>query len=74
MLALGGESAQSFRKRFLRKTMTVLWEKRTGGVWSGLTDNYIRVYTKSRQDLTNQLLLVKLLELGKDGVWGEIVD
>ena len=74
MLALGGESAQSFRQRFLGQTMPVLWEKQTGGVWSGLTDNYIRVYTKSRQDLTNQLLLVKLLELGKDGVWGEIVD
>jgi threonylcarbamoyladenosine tRNA methylthiotransferase MtaB len=54
--------------------MLVLWEKQTDGVWSGLTDNYIRVYTKSNKDLTNQLLQVGLVELfNRDGVWGEVV-
>jgi threonylcarbamoyladenosine tRNA methylthiotransferase MtaB len=53
--------------------MLVLWEKQTDGVWSGLTDNYIRVYTKSSKDLTNKLLPVKLVELGRDGVWGEVI-
>jgi len=62
MLALGRACVRNFRKRFLGKTLMVLWEKETGGVWSGLTDNYIRAYTKSDQDLTNQLLLVKLVE------------
>jgi threonylcarbamoyladenosine tRNA methylthiotransferase MtaB len=70
MLALAKESAQNFRRQFLGKTMLVLWEKQTDGVWSGLTDNYIRVYTKSNKDLTNQLLPAKLVERGKDGVWG----
>ncbi len=75
MLALARESAQNFRRRFLGKTMPVLWEKQTGGVWSGLTDNYIRVYTKSDKDLTNQLQSVKLTEIfNQDGVWGEIID
>jgi threonylcarbamoyladenosine tRNA methylthiotransferase MtaB len=72
MLALAKESAQNFRQRFLGKTMPVLWEKQTDGVWSGLTDNYIRVYTKSDKDLTNQLLPVKLMEVRGDGVWGEV--
>jgi threonylcarbamoyladenosine tRNA methylthiotransferase MtaB len=71
MLALAKESAQNFRQRFLGKTMLVLWEKQTDGVWSGLTDNYIRVYTKSGKDLTNKLLPAKLLEVRGDGVWGE---
>ena len=70
MLALARESAQNFRQRFLGKTMTVLWEKRSDGVWTGLTDNYIRVYTKSDEDLTNKLLPVKLMEARGDGVWG----
>lgn len=72
MLTLAKESAQNFRQQFLGKTMPVLWEKRSGdGVWSGLTDNYIRVYIKSDGDLTNKLLPVKLLELfNRDGVWG----
>ncbi len=71
MLALARESARNFRRKFLGKTMPVLWEKQTGGVWSGLTDNYIRVYTRSDKDLTNQLLPVKLVELTKDGVRGK---
>jgi threonylcarbamoyladenosine tRNA methylthiotransferase MtaB len=60
MLALGRACVRNFRKRFLGQTVMVLWEKQTGGVWSGLTDNYIRVFTKSDQDLTNQLVAVKL--------------
>ncbi|MDO9065485.1 MAG: tRNA (N(6)-L-threonylcarbamoyladenosine(37)-C(2))-methylthiotransferase MtaB, partial [Chloroflexota bacterium] len=44
MLALAEESAADFRKRFAGKIMLVLWEQQTGGLWSGLTDNYIRVY------------------------------
>ncbi len=71
MLALAEESAQSFSQRFLGRTMPVLWEKQTDGIWSGLADNYIKVYTKSNKDLTNKLLLVKLVELfNQDGVWG----
>jgi len=62
MLALARASIHNFRRRFLGKTLLVLWEKETSGVWSGLTDNYIRAYAKSDQDLTNRLLPVKLVE------------
>ena len=42
-------------------SMMVLWERELeNGIWTGLTDNYIRVYSKSDEDLTNQLLPVKL--------------
>lgn len=71
MLTLARESARNFNQRFLGKTMPVLWEKPSGGVWSGLTDNYIKVYTQSNEDLTNKLLPVKLIEIRRDGVWGE---
>ena len=75
MLALAKESAENFRQRFLGKTMMVLWEKQSGdGIWSGLTDNYIKVYTKGDKDLTNQLLPVKLMDIWGDGVWGEVVE
>ena len=71
MLALAEESAQNFSQRFLGRTMPVLWEKRSDGIWSGHTDNYIKIYTKSNKDLTNKLLLVRLVELfNRDGVWG----
>jgi len=74
MLALAEAGARNFSQRFLGKTMPVLWEKQSGGIWSGLTGNYIRVYTGSSEDLTNRLLTVKLVEIRRDGVWGEIVN
>ncbi len=70
MLALSGESARSFSRRFFGNTMPVLWEKQAGDVWSGLTDTYIKVYTGSDDDLTNKILPAKLAEIYRDGVWG----
>ncbi|MFC1992806.1 tRNA (N(6)-L-threonylcarbamoyladenosine(37)-C(2))-methylthiotransferase MtaB [Chloroflexota bacterium] len=69
MLALARESIRNFSQRFLGRTMPVLWEKQTDGIWSGLTDNYIKVYTRSDKDLTNRLLPAKLGEVREDGVW-----
>jgi len=74
MLALAEESACDFRQQFLGRTMPILWEQKSNGLWSGLSDNYIKVYIRSNDDLTNELLPVKLVKLYKDGVWGEIVD
>jgi len=68
MLALAEESAGNFRKQFLGRTMPVLWEQKSKGSWSGLTANYIRVYTKSNEDLSNQITEVKLEKIWKDGV------
>lgn len=60
MLALARACLRNFRRKFLGKTLMVLWEKESCGIWSGLTDNYIRVYAKSDEELTNQLRLVRL--------------
>jgi len=74
MLALAEESAHNFRRRFLGRTMPVLWEKQSNGIWSGLTGNYIKVYTESTEDLTNKLLPVRLESIWKDGVRGTIAN
>jgi len=73
MLALATESMQRFNRQFLGRIVAVLWEQQAGGVWSGLTGNYIKVYTGSREDLTNRLLSVKMVEIYKDGVRGEVL-
>ena len=72
MLALAEASALNFRQWFLGRAMPVLWEKQSGGVWSGLADNYIKVYAESSEDLTNKLLPTKLVSIWKDGVWGGV--
>lgn len=74
MLVLAQESTDNFKRQFLGKVMTVLWETKSDGIWSGLTGNYIKVHVKSDQDLANKILLTKLVETKGDGVWGEIVD
>ncbi len=73
ILALAEDSAQKYHERFLGKKMAVLFEQQYRSIWSGLTGNYIRVYTKSGEDLTNKLLPVKLEKIYRDGVWGETV-
>jgi threonylcarbamoyladenosine tRNA methylthiotransferase MtaB len=72
MLSLSRDSSKNFQTQFLGRTLEVLWEQSSIGVCSGLTDNYIRVYARSRGDLTNRLLSVKLMKLYRDGVWGKM--
>jgi threonylcarbamoyladenosine tRNA methylthiotransferase MtaB len=76
---IGRHSGDAFRRQFLGHTLPVLWEirrtqrgSRVRGRWSGLTDNYIRVYTHSEQDLTNTLVPTRLVVLEKGGIGGEL--
>jgi threonylcarbamoyladenosine tRNA methylthiotransferase MtaB len=74
MLALARESAAGFRRRYLGRTMPVLWESRVRGadgdvpLWEGLTDNYIRVFVRSNAVLANRLLPVRLVAEAEDGL------
>jgi threonylcarbamoyladenosine tRNA methylthiotransferase MtaB len=52
--------------------MEVLFEQQSDGVWSGLTNNYIRVHINSDEDLNNKLLPVKLTTSGKKMLGGAI--
>jgi threonylcarbamoyladenosine tRNA methylthiotransferase MtaB len=71
MLVLGGECVSNFSRNFLNQTLSVLFEQQEKGFWSGLTDNYIRVYVESADDLTNRLIRVRLQELFREGLRGE---
>jgi len=71
-LSLAQESARLFQQQFLGKTLDVLWEQQTRGVWSGLTGNYIKVYARSNDVLTNLILPVTLLKPYRGGVYGDI--
>lgn len=76
MLELASCCRHSFYEQFLGQTMCVLWEKETNlgsGIYSGLTDNYIRVFTQSHEPLTNKIAPVKLVGFHNQGMWGELV-
>jgi threonylcarbamoyladenosine tRNA methylthiotransferase MtaB len=67
---------QAFRQRFVGRTMGVLWESlelgESGPVWSGLTDNYLRVQTASTEDLGNRETCTRLVALTEGGLRGRI--
>lgn len=68
------QSGESYRRRFLERTMTVLWETQLGdGRWSGLTDTYVRVFTESPEDLHNVLRAATLTALETGGMRGSLV-
>jgi len=71
LLKLAAESSRDYMRQFRGRIMPVLWEKKTNGVWSGLTGNYIRVFTRSNSVLSNQLMPFRLVELNEDGFRGE---
>ena len=64
---LSNRKRQVFFERFSGREVRVLFEQEKRQRWTGLTDNYIRVSVASEQDLTNQLLPVRLEGSDDDG-------
>ena len=76
MLALSTESALRFRESQLGAVRPVLWERTSGsgGVWSGLTDNYLRVRAASGSTLDNRITNARLTSVEGDWVLAEVVE
>lgn len=72
LLDLARESSTQFRQAQAGSITDVLWEQVSGGLWQGLTGNYVRVYTAASEDLTNRLLPVRLERLEAEGMRGVI--
>ena len=76
MLSLAKAQATAYRHSQLGTTGWVLWETHrsvTGvQVWTGLTDNYLRVATVSDQELYNHTTLLTLERLEGEVIWGKI--
>ncbi len=77
MLELAATAAREFRSGVLGQTRAVLWGPAKGkgsvGVWSGLTDNYLKVRTQSSQNLGNVITGAGLTGLDEDWVTGDVV-
>lgn len=63
----------AFLQQFVDRELPVLFEQKKLGLWTGLTDNYIRVKVKSGLDLQNQLLPVKLQRVEKQTMIGILI-
>jgi threonylcarbamoyladenosine tRNA methylthiotransferase MtaB len=68
---------RNFYTSFSGRILSVLWERELcpgGGIYSGLTDNYVRVFTRSKDNLANRITLAKLGEFNGKGMLSEIID
>ena len=76
LLALAAESRRRFRESQLGTLRPALWERAPAGsgVWSGLTDNYLRVRTASGSELGNQITNARLTALDGDWVLAEVIE
>jgi threonylcarbamoyladenosine tRNA methylthiotransferase MtaB len=78
MHTLSDRLERAFRRRFLGRTMDVLWE--TGEpdgqamLWKGLTDNYLRVSALGDPGLRNIITPAHLTAEGGDGLLGQIIE
>ena len=59
------ELSTRFRQRFIGSIRPVLWERQVSAedqppVWTGITDNYMRVRAQADDDLTNRITLAEL--------------
>ena len=77
MLELSRQSRRSFCQQFLGQTLPVLWEQETApgsGIYSGLTGNYIRVFSHSQKPLANRITPAGLVRLCSGGMQAEVAD
>jgi threonylcarbamoyladenosine tRNA methylthiotransferase MtaB len=71
--ALAKKSTAEFVSRHIGMTLDVLWEQQSkAGLWRGYTSNYIRVYSRNERNQANILGQTKLMNIYKDGIWGEL--
>ncbi len=74
--ALAARHERAFRQSLLGQTLSVLWETAEdtlgGQMWSGLTDNYVRVSAFAAGDRHNQITPATLTNLLPDAVAAEI--
>ena len=79
MLDLASELAAAHRRRCLGQVYSVLWEEESvdaGGPprWSGLTETYLRVHTRSWARLLGRPTRARVAAVDGDRVWVDIVD
>lgn len=68
LLDTASRSSKGFRQSYVGRTLPVLWEQRSDGLWEGLTPNYIRAYIDADAPLENCILPAHLVGLHGEGM------
>ena len=72
LILLGKKLKEDYMKKYLNKTVNVLFESYSDGYLYGYTPNYIKVKVKGDESLWGKQLPVKLYLIEKDLMLGSI--
>ena len=72
-IALAEEMSRAYRKAMTGTVQQVLFEEPEDGCFTGHAPNYVKVYVKG-EHLHNEIRPVRILEIFRDGVLGELAD
>lgn len=76
LIELDAKLEEQFMNKLIGKTMDVLYEQRYNGEessYEGYTPNYIKVVSKSSDDIEGRIVKTKLTEVKKEFIIGELV-
>ena len=62
LIELSDKNEAEYLKKYIGKTIEVLFEEYDGEYWKGHTANYLVVKTKSKENLHNKIVSVKICE------------
>jgi len=74
---LGKEKREGFHRSCMEKEFLVLakgWHSTKKGMIEGISDNYLNIMFPSPRFIKNSLLTVRVMETGKEGVTGRVVE
>ena len=72
-IAVASEMTKAYLESMVGTTQEVLFEEPSGECFTGHAPNYVRIYAHG-EDLHNQVRLVRITGVHKDGLFGEIVE
>lgn len=64
---------KEFMEKHIGREMRVLIEEEKEGIFTGYTENYIKVGVKSEKDITGQILLCSLEKIEQDMVFSKLI-
>ena len=76
LIKLSTKNFKAYRENLIGQTRKVLWEKKIrlgqSNYWSGLTDNYARVYTETPENQSNEIRSTVLTSISGDRLFGKL--
>jgi threonylcarbamoyladenosine tRNA methylthiotransferase MtaB len=74
LIDLAARCRKNFHDKFVGQSLDVLYEQWSSleGYYEGLTDNYIKVLSPTRDDLNNKLIKTMLVESSEDYMKGRV--